>query len=663
MMELRDIKGIGAKRLALLASLGIKSFEDALSYYPSDYIDGTNIVPVCQLNDGQRASVSIEVISNPSVFYKGKMSIVTVRCADETGKLTLRWYNQPYRGSQLHIGDRIAVIGKVTKDKSAAMINPIMSVSAGCITPVYSTCKGLTQNIIKDVVAVALGAHKVYETLPAEILRQYGLMGRDEATRQLHIPKSTELLKKAQERMSFEHTLMYMLVVEQRKDDRRAHSGLSFNTDGLMDKFLKRIPFAPTKAQMQTMAEVDCDMSSSVPMNRLIQGDVGSGKTLIAEYALTVAAANGYQGAFMAPTEILARQHYQTLSRLFGCTCGLLLGSQTATERRAVLERIRTGECFVAVGTHALLNDTVVFDRLGVVITDEQHRFGVAQRAKLSHKGLRPDTLVMSATPIPRTLALILYGDLDLSVIDELPPNRKSIKTRFIAPHKREDLYKYIETEAQHGNQSYVVCPMIEADEQLGAVSAEELYVQLKKQYGRVKVGLIHGRMTEKDKNAVMEQFKDGQIGVLVSTTVIEVGIDVENATNIVIENAERFGLATLHQLRGRVGRGEKQSYCFLLSNTDDVMKSERIKAMLDTCDGFEIAQRDMEQRGTGDILGLRQHGERSSNSIGANCTLETLQNAVEAAKNILSTPTAVNHDLLIRSAEYFSNLDSIANN
>ncbi len=662
-MDLRDIKGIGPKRLELLACLGIRCAEDALMYFPSDYIDGTSITPLSKLTDGRRATVAVRVIGQPSVFYKGKMSIASVRCADETGKLTVRWYNQPYRAAQIHLGERLTITGRAIKNKSLSMANPVMSATEGCITPIYSVVKGLSQAIIKDIIAAAFAMRPIYETLPQSIVNEYSLMSRERAVHQIHNPSSTELLYEAQRRLSFEDTLMYMLVVEHRRDERREHSGIAFDTAGIMGKFLKKLPFTPTDAQIKTLKEVEHDLSISVPMNRMIQGDVGSGKTLIAEYALAVAAANGYQGAFMVPTEILARQHYETLSHIFGSTCCLLLGSQTAAERRAVLDRIRSGDCFIAIGTHAILSESVVFDRLGVVITDEQHRFGVAQRAKLSKKGLRPDTLVMSATPIPRTLALILYGDLDLSVIDSLPPGRKPIKTRFVSQAKRDDLYAFLENEAQSGNQSYVVCPTIENDEENGLISAKELYHELKKNCRKTEVGLIHGRMSEKEKTAIMQSFKAGETGILVSTTVIEVGIDVENATNIVIENAERFGLATLHQLRGRVGRGQKQSYCFLLSDSTDPARNERLNALISFSDGFKLAEMDMELRGSGDLLGFRQHGERSVNAIGANCSMETIQSALTAAQEILSVPSAVNHDLFMTAVERFNRLEQVADN
>lgn len=662
-MKLTDIKGIGQKRAELLEDIGIVSLDAALSYFPVDYIDATNPVKVSDLTDGERASVSVEVIAEPSVFYKGKMSIVSVKCADESGKITLRWYNQPYRSKQIHLGDRLYATGRVIKNKGMSMANPLLCANGDSITPVYSICKGLSQTIIKQIIRLALDSQLIMESLPKEILDRYGLMSKKEAVSQLHLPTTTSALKQAQRRLQFEETLIYMLVVEHQKDARRQNNGIAFDTTGLLEKFLKRIPFTPTDAQLKVLKEVDKDLSQGSPMNRLIQGDVGSGKTLIAEYALTVAAANGYQGAFMAPTEILARQHYQTLTRLFGSTCCLLLGSQNAVQRREILEKLRSGTCFIVVGTHAILSETVVFEKLGVVITDEQHRFGVSQRAKLSKKGMHPDTLVMSATPIPRTLALILYGDLDLSVIDSLPPGRKEVKTRLIAQGKRNDLYRYLHDEALKGNQSYVVCPLIEPTEQSEGVSAVEMYESLTKQYKGIIVGLLHGRMKEQQKNDVMESFKRGEISVLVSTTVIEVGIDVENATNMVIESANRFGLATLHQLRGRVGRGKKQSYCFLLSDGGDSAQTERIQAMLSTSDGFELAERDMQLRGSGDILGLRQHGEKGLQTAWSNIPVEVLHSASQAAADILERPTAANHELVERALERFYQNEQIVMN
>ncbi|MDO4564156.1 MAG: ATP-dependent DNA helicase RecG [Clostridia bacterium] len=654
-MELTDIKGIGRRRVELLNRLGLFTLEDIQSFWPVAYIDLSNPKPVSELLEGENTTIRVRLVSKPQVFYKGKLSIVSFTAEDESGRITLRWFNQPYRANQLPVGGWVFATGRPAKKKGWSMANPAISMGGGGITPIYESCTGLSQTIFKNCVSEALERVPVYESLPFEVLERYSLMSRPRMVFELHRPTSSETLRSAMERRAFEEALIYLLIVEAQKDERKRHVGVSFEVDGIKERFLKKLPFEPTKAQLRVMDEVAADMSRPLLMNRLIQGDVGSGKTMIAEFALAIAAANGYQGAFMAPTEILARQHYETLKRLFGRTCGLLLGSDTAHERKLINERIRSGELSVVVGTHALLGESVVFDKLGLVVTDEQHRFGVAQRAKLLQKGLRPDTLVMSATPIPRTLSLILYGDLDLSVIDELPKGRRSVKTRFIPAAKRDALYSYLCEDAKRGNQSYVVCPLIESAGDSDLVSAVELYSELRERYPDISFGLLHGRMHESEKSRVMQSFQAGEISVLIATTVIEVGIDVKNAVNMVIESADRFGLATLHQLRGRVGRGDKQSYCFLLADEIEPRQNERISALLSTNDGFELSEMDLSIRGAGELLGTRQHGDEARWKNLAAMPPAVLSRASEAAKDILAMPSAVNFELIQRAAATFA--------
>ena len=412
----------------------------------------------------------------------------------------------------------------------------------------------------------------------------------------------------------------------------------------MLEAYLTSLPFAPTAAQRRVMGEIARDMASPSPMNRLLQGDVGSGKTAVALYALRIACANGYQGAFMAPTEILARQHYAALCEQFGDAACLLHGAMGKRQREQALLRIRSGEARVVVGTHALLQEDVRFARLGLVVTDEQHRFGVAQRAAIAGKGARPDVLVMSATPIPRTLSLLLCGDLDVSVIDELPAGRKPVKTRLIPAHRREDMYAYLMRQAQLGVQSYVVCPFIDEPEAMDGVSAEGLFAELTEKLPAARVGLLHGRMSGRRKEAVVEAFRAGQIDILVTTTVIEVGVHVENASIMVIEGADRFGLAQLHQLRGRVGRGSEQAYCFLLSESGSEAALNRLSVMVETNDGFQIAERDLAQRGPGDLYGTRQHG---ASSVLDGCDLALLGQAAQAAQEVMALPDAANDALL----------------
>ena len=427
---------------------------------------------------------------------------------------------------------------------------------------------------------------------------------------------------------------------------------------------MAKLPFTLTKAQMRVLDELERDMASPVPMNRLIQGDVGSGKTAVAMNALCVAAANGYQGVLLAPTEILAQQHYDTLHALFGASVCLVTGHMKKTSRDAALSKIADGTALVAVGTHALLSQNVRFARLGLVVTDEQHRFGVTQRAVLEKKGTRPDVLVMSATPIPRTLAILLYGDLDISVLDEVPPGRKPVKTSCIPQRRRRDMYDYVARQAALGFQTYVVCPFIEPSEGAEGPSVTELLQELTKDYPQVAFGLLHGRMQEKEKNAAIEAFREGKTRVLVTTTVIEVGVHVEKATTMIIEGADRFGLAQLHQLRGRVGRGSVQSYCFLVPGSSGDMALKRLAALTETNDGFLIAERDLEQRGAGDLFGTRQHGDGDAEQLSMAGNVALLQEAKTAAEDIMTVPNAENNAFLDKALRrYAAVFDSITMN
>ena len=426
----------------------------------------------------------------------------------------------------------------------------------------------------------------------------------------VHFPKDGSELERGRKRLSFENLLSYMLAVEIQRQERTKQNGFAFQTEGILEKYERKIPFELTKAQKRVAEEICADMEKPFPMNRLVQGDVGSGKTAVAVFAACVAAANGKQCAILVPTAILAEQHYRVLQPLFGSSACLLTGGMRKNERETVLDRLRNGSASVAVGTHALLEQDVHFHDLGLVITDEQHRFGVRQRADMERKGIRPDVIVMSATPIPRTLAMLMYGDLDVSLIDEMPPGRKTIKTSFVAENSRDKMYDYIAEEAGLGNQTYVVCPFIDPPEEMEGPSATEVFRELSARYPDVRIGLLHGRMPQQKKDEVMESFRAGETSVLVTTTVIEVGVHVDNAVIMVLEGADRFGLAQMHQLRGRVGRGSRQAYCFLLSDSRGDSVHERFAALVRNSDGFRIAEEDLAQRGPGDFLGTRQHGE-----------------------------------------------------
>ncbi len=661
-MELHDIKGIGPKRVALLSELGIHTPEDLLRFFPREYLDYSQIVPLRDAKHGDRVSIRVTALADPTVYYlKGKY-IVSLRVADTSGKAVIRWMNQPYMANRFHSGDVIFANGIISKKRGTVLYNPQINRLGGGIIPVYESVKGLTQTLIHESVGEILRTIDVSDTLPEEWLNRYRLIGYRDALRQIHFPTSAESLKEAKRRLSFEELFLYFTAIRTVKDDRDRRNGIAFRTEGVLSGFLARVPFEPTAAQMNAMRQIEEDMRSDRTMNRLIQGDVGSGKTLVAEFALSIAKANGKQGVMLAPTELLAEQHFRTLSKRFPDAC-IYVGSMSEKEKKDALKRIAAGDAKIVVGTHALLSDIVKFADLGLVVTDEQHRFGVLQRAKIESKGVRPDVLVMSATPIPRTLALLVYADLDLSVIDMLPPGRKPIKTHFVPQAKRSDLYRHLAECAKNNERAYVVCPLIEPTEGYEGLSLEELCNEIGKLLPDTKIGKLHGQMQETEKRQVMEDFRSGSIPILIATTVVEVGVDVPEATAMVIEGADHFGLATLHQLRGRVGRGEKQAHCYLLAQKLNDRAKERIETMIESGDGFEIAQRDFEMRGSGDLFGVRQSGEGALSGILAGSTVEIIEAASSAADAVFTLPTVLHNVLIERARNRYGTPDRIAHN
>lgn len=646
-MDLCSIKGIGQRRRELLSELGILCVEDLLEYFPQTYLDYTSVTPCGDLKEGDDATVSVTVTAKPSVFYRSGLSVVSVRAADETGKVTLRWYNQPYRLRSVEAGASVLAKGRVSCKRGVSLLNPILRQGGAGIEPVYAIKKGLTQRMMRDAVQAALASAAIDERIPDEMRARFSLLSRREAVTELHQPTTAERLENAQRRMGFERALLYLLAVSEQKEKRKRACGVAFSTEGVQRMLESRLRFPLTDAQRRVMGEVAADMQKQEPMNRLVQGDVGSGKTVIAFFALLVAAKNGKQGAFLVPTEILARQHAKTLHGL-GVPCCVLLGAMPAAERRTALAAIADGSASIVIGTHALFSEQVRFSDLGVVVTDEQHRFGVSQRAAMMDKGAHVDTLVMSATPIPRTLSLLLYSDLDLSAVDEMPPGRLPVKTHLIGQSKRKDLYRHLAAEAEKGRQSYVVCPLIDASEGMERLSVQEISRELGDLLPGTCMGVLHGRMTEPEKQAVMHRFATGEIGILIATTVIEVGVDVSAAANMVVEGAERFGLATLHQLRGRVGRGKSQSHCYLVPSVTGDAVMERLNILLSTTDGFSIAEKDMLLRGTGDLFGVRQHGQSSVLSmLDMHNAARVLADAAEAARDVLEHPNVHNNALL----------------
>lgn len=664
-VPLTSVKGIGPKRAELFKQLGVLTAGDLLYRLPRDYLDYSFAVPVNQLRDGQYMASKVRLNSAPRYFRKGGMTVVSASACDETGKLSLKWFNQPYRSGQVKEGDVLYACGRVSKKQAAMMINPALSEALPGILPVYATIKGLTQRVWRESERAALEAvwQSVGETLPGGVVERYQLAPLALALRHAHFPFSREALEIARKRLDFENALLYFLAVEEQKSLRARRNGFAFDTSGVFEKYAAKLGYELTNAQKRVISEIAADMEQPVPMNRLLQGDVGSGKTAVALYALCVASANGRQGALLAPTELLAEQHYQSICAFFGSAAVLLTGGMKKSEREAALQRIADGTALCVVGTHALLSGDVKFYDLGCVVTDEQHRFGVRQRAAIFEKGTRPDMLVMSATPIPRTLALILYGDLDVSVIDELPPGRKPVKTSVIPQSRRAEMYAYIARQAAEGAQSYVVCPLIDESESVECPSATEVYRELKKAMPGTCVGLLHGQMRAEERERVMRAFRQGEIGVLVTTTVIEVGVHVPSACVMVVEGAERFGLSQLHQLRGRVGRSERQAYCFLLHGAETGEENERMKTLAGTNDGFEIAQKDLLLRGPGDFIGVRQHGGGEFAAFSGGMDVRLLEQAGRAAREIAAEPTEETARLFELASERFERANDIAMN
>lgn len=648
---LRYLKGVGEARAALFRRLGIHVIGDVISHYPRDYEDRSRLKKLVELQDGDQCSFEGIIASGVVVSRPRRgLTVSRVSIRDDTGLINAVWFNKPYLKDQLKPGERYLFFGKVTKRRTFEVLNPVYEridgsgpVNTCRIIPIYPSTGKLTQNVIRSVIrnALSYAGGSIEDILPGWIRERYDLADVRYSVSNIHFPESDEAFLKARERLVFEELLILQLaLMTVRTAPESTESGIVFGAREEVRRFIEGLPFRLTNAQLRVLEEIEQDMESSKVMNRLVQGDVGSGKTIVAVAALVKAAKSGYQGAFMAPTEILAAQHYSSLRELLeplGLNIALLTGSTGAKDARRILEGISTGEIDIIVGTHALIEDKVVFENLGLVITDEQHRFGVRQRAALGKKGVRPDMLVMTATPIPRTLALILYGDLDISIIDELPPGRKKVLTYAVDSSMRGRVYNFIRKQVAEGRQVYIVCPLVEESDAVEAVSASELAYQLAhKTFSDLKVGLVHGKMRPSEKDDVMKRFISGETDILVSTTVIEVGVNVPNAALMVIENAERFGLSQLHQLRGRVGRSGYQSYCILFNDSKSELARERMKVMTETTDGFVISEKDLELRGPGDFFGTRQHGIPELKIANLYKDMEVLKKAQEAAEILI---------------------------
>ncbi|HBH0003229.1 TPA: ATP-dependent DNA helicase RecG [Clostridioides difficile] len=621
--DVQYVKGIGPKKADKLNKLGIFTLKDLLYYFPRQFEDRNNLKKIAQLEDGEKVTIKAVISSINTFSPKEGMTLTKIDVKDETGSAKVVFFNKSYIKNTFRPGDSILVFGKVKKKfnnlelTSCELEYLTNSPKNTCrFMPVYQLTYGVTNKEIMSIIRTVLEDKEliIQEYMPQRIIEKYRLCSIDFAVRNIHSPSSKESLKIALYRIVFEELLILQLGLFVFKSGRNKEDGIKFETSKDLKKIISALPFKLTKAQNRALDEIIQDMNLEKIMNRLVQGDVGSGKTVVALLALANCVLNGYQGALMAPTEILAGQHYISLTESlkdFGINVGLLIGSLTKKQKDTVLEQIKNNEIDILIGTHALIEDKVEFNNIGLVITDEQHRFGVMQRSKLSLKGANPDILVMTATPIPRTLALILYGDLDISIIDELPPGRQPIETIAIEKSKRDRAYNnLVRREVESGRQVYIVCPLVEESEAIEAKSAVELVEELRAEYFHdLRLGLLHGKMKSSEKDEVMRLFKDKEIDILVSTTVIEVGVNVPNATLMIIENAERFGLAQLHQLRGRVGRGSHKSYCVLIYDSKTDVCRQRMAIMEETNDGFKISEKDLEIRGPGEFFGTRQHG------------------------------------------------------
>lgn len=656
--EIKYVKGIGPKRANKLSKLGIFTVSDLLFYFPRQYEDRNNLRKIFELKDEEKVTIRAIVSSIETSNVRKGLVITKVGVRDETGFARLVFFNQEYISSTLKKGDTVFVFGKVKKtsygiEMSSCEVEQMSNNPKNTcgIMPIYPLTYGLTNKELINIVKTVFSNEQIYikEYLPNKIIQKYKLCSIDFAVKNIHSPTNKESLKVALYRLVFEEFLMLQLGLFLFKNGVTEKSGVKFEKDQTLIKILNSLPFKLTNAQNRALNEIIDDMNCEKVMNRLVQGDVGSGKTVVALLALANCVLNGYQGALMAPTEILAEQHFISLNETlspFGINVGLLVGSLTKKQKENVLQRVKDNEIDILIGTHALIEDKVEFNNLGIVITDEQHRFGVRQRNKLSEKGYNPDILVMTATPIPRTLALILYGDLDISIIDELPPGRQPIETLAVYKDKREKAYNsLVRSEVQKGRQVYIVCPLVEESEAIEAKAAVDLVEELKSEFfSDLRLGLLHGKMKPSEKDETMKKFKNKELDILVSTTVIEVGVNVPNATLMIIENAERFGLAQLHQLRGRVGRGSHKSYCILIYSSKSEVCSQRMSIMEETTDGFKISEKDLEIRGPGEFFGTRQHGLPELKVANIFKHMKILKIAQQEARYIISEDPKLNN-------------------
>jgi len=621
-IKVSSLPKIGDKRAELFHKIGIYNLFDLLYYFPRRYEDRRFVEGLDGVTTGEQVTVFGRIISVEEVKLRRNMSLLRVVIQGNFGSCTALWFNQPFLKRSLHRGLPIAVTGKLERNlygceisvndyEAGSLKNPV---HVGRIVPIYSSTENLSQRFLRRIIyqCVRKHANNIRNHLPEELIRELNLMPISQAIMEIHFPRDEDSLVRARESLVYEELFLFQTGLNRIHEKVRSQGVARRPQTTLPEEFLKKLPYALTKAQQKAMTEIRNDLSSRKRMYRLLQGDVGCGKTVVALYALLYVVASGFQGALMAPTEVLAEQHFLSISKLvsgLGVNVDILTGSLGKKEKEQSLQSIKSGMTDIVVGTHALLEDDVVFNHLGLVVIDEQHRFGVQQRDLLLNKAAAPDVLVMTATPIPRSLTLTVYGDLDLTIINELPPGRKKIKTFFLPAKEKSRVYSFVRKELEAGRQVYVVCPLIQESEHFAVEAAVKRYEELCREFSGFNVGLIHGKLKIDEKEGVMDAFRRGEVDLLVATSVIEVGIDVTNASVIIIEGVERFGLSQLHQLRGRVGRGTQESYCVLVGNPNTREAIERIKIMVNCHDGFQVAEKDLALRGPGELLGIKQHG------------------------------------------------------